>query len=89
MPGRTRGLRGRRRRRRWGTLFQCSSEEAEELRIGMAGFTSYAETVSVYGTEKSFRRRRRHALVQGVSRGGLCLARHQDALHVGGRGPNC
>lgn len=39
---------------RWGTLFQCSSEEAEELRIGMAGFTSYAETVSVYGTERSF-----------------------------------
>ncbi len=39
---------------RWGVLFQCSSEEAEELRIGMAGFTSYAETVSVYGTEKSF-----------------------------------
>ncbi|TCT10765.1 propanediol dehydratase large subunit [Tepidamorphus gemmatus] len=37
-----------------GVLFQCSSEEAEELRIGMAGFTSYAETVSVYGTEKSF-----------------------------------
>jgi len=39
---------------RWGTLFQCSSEESEELQIGMAGFTSYAETVSVYGTEKSF-----------------------------------
>ncbi|MGH6854361.1 MAG: propanediol/glycerol family dehydratase large subunit [Aestuariivirga sp.] len=39
---------------RRGTLFQCSSEEAEELRIGMAGFTSYAETVSVYGTEKAF-----------------------------------
>jgi len=39
---------------RWGVLFQCSSEEAEELRIGMAGFTSYAETVSVYGTERSF-----------------------------------
>jgi propanediol dehydratase large subunit len=39
---------------RWGVLFQCSSEEAEELRIGMAGFTFYAETVSVYGTEKSF-----------------------------------
>ena len=39
---------------RWGVLFQCSSEEAEELLIGMAGFTSYAETVSVYGTEKSF-----------------------------------
>jgi propanediol dehydratase large subunit len=39
---------------RWGTLFQCSSEEAEELRIGMAGFSSYAETVSVYGTERTF-----------------------------------
>ena len=39
---------------RAGTLFQCSSEEAEELQIGMAGFTSYAETVSVYGTEKAF-----------------------------------
>jgi propanediol dehydratase large subunit len=39
---------------RAGTLFQCASEEAEELLIGMAGFTSYAETVSVYGTEKAF-----------------------------------
>lgn len=37
-----------------GVLFQCSSEEAEELKIGMAGFTSYAETISVYGTERSF-----------------------------------
>ena len=39
---------------RWGTLFQCSSEEAEELRIAMAGYTSYAETVSVYGSEGAF-----------------------------------
>ena len=39
---------------RSGTLFQCSSEEAEELKIGMAGFSSYAETVSVYGTERAF-----------------------------------
>ncbi|HVI87157.1 MAG TPA: propanediol/glycerol family dehydratase large subunit [Dongiaceae bacterium] len=38
----------------WGTLFQCASEEAEELQIAMAGFTSYAETVSVYGTERAF-----------------------------------
>jgi propanediol dehydratase large subunit len=37
-----------------GVLFQCSIEEAEELKIGMAGFTSYAETVSVYGTEETF-----------------------------------
>lgn len=39
---------------RGGVLFQCSIEEAEELKIGMAGFTSYAETVSVYGTEGAF-----------------------------------
>lgn len=39
---------------RWGVLFQCASEEAEELRIAMAGFTSYAETVSVYGSEGAF-----------------------------------
>ncbi len=29
-------------------------------------------------------RRRRHALVQGLPRRRLCLARHQDALHLGG-----
>lgn len=39
---------------RWGALFQCASEEAEELAIAMAGFTSYAETVSVYGSEGAF-----------------------------------
>jgi propanediol dehydratase large subunit len=39
---------------RGGTLFQCASEESLELRIGLAGFTSYAETVSVYGTERAF-----------------------------------
>jgi propanediol dehydratase large subunit len=37
-----------------GILIQCSIEEAEELRIGIAGFTSYTETMSVYGTEASF-----------------------------------
>ncbi len=37
-----------------GTLCQCACEEAEELKLAMAGLTSYAETVSVYGTEGSF-----------------------------------
>lgn len=37
-----------------GTLTQCSCEEALELSIGMRGFTSYAETLSVYGTERVF-----------------------------------
>ncbi|MCK0207737.1 glycerol dehydratase [Starkeya koreensis] len=39
---------------RGGVLFQCSIEEAEELQIGLAGLASYAETVSVYGTERAF-----------------------------------
>lgn len=34
-----------------GVLNQCSMEEATELQLGMRGFTSYAETLSVYGTE--------------------------------------
>ena len=37
-----------------GVLTQCAVEEATELNLGMRGFTSYAETVSVYGTEAVF-----------------------------------
>lgn len=37
---------------RGGVLNQCSMEEATELALGMRGFTSYAETLSVYGTEQ-------------------------------------
>lgn len=37
-----------------GTLAQCAVEEALELTMGMRGFTHYAETVSVYGTEQVF-----------------------------------
>lgn len=37
-----------------GILTQCSVEEATELSLGMRGFTAYAETVSVYGTEQVF-----------------------------------
>ena len=37
-----------------GVLTQCAVEEATELEIGMRGFTNYAETVSVYGTEPVF-----------------------------------
>ncbi|MBQ7727279.1 MAG: propanediol/glycerol family dehydratase large subunit [Clostridia bacterium] len=39
---------------RGGTLTQCSSEEATELELGIRGLTTYAETVSVYGTEQVF-----------------------------------
>ncbi|MGA4670681.1 propanediol/glycerol family dehydratase large subunit [Propionibacteriaceae bacterium Y1923] len=37
-----------------GILTQCSVEEATELQLGMRGLTSYAETVSIYGTEQVF-----------------------------------
>lgn len=37
-----------------GVLTQCAVEEAVELDLGMKGFTTYAETISVYGTEQVF-----------------------------------
>ena len=37
-----------------GVLVQCSVEEAMELEMGMRGLVSYAETVSLYGTEGVF-----------------------------------
>jgi len=37
-----------------GVLSQCAVEEATELKLGMLGITTYAETISVYGTEKVF-----------------------------------
>ena len=37
-----------------GALTQCAVEEATELELGMRGLTTYAETVSVYGTEQVF-----------------------------------
>lgn len=37
-----------------GIMTQCSLEEATELQLGMIGFTTYAETISVYGTEPVF-----------------------------------
>lgn len=39
---------------RKGVLTQCSAEEAMELELGIRGFTTYAETISVYGTENVF-----------------------------------
>ena len=37
-----------------GVLVQCSVEEAMELQMGIRGLVSYAETVSLYGTEGVF-----------------------------------
>lgn len=37
-----------------GVLSQDALEEATELQLGLSGLTAYAETVSVYGTERVF-----------------------------------
>ncbi len=37
-----------------GILTQCAVEEATELDLGMRGYTAYAETISVFGTEPVF-----------------------------------
>jgi len=39
---------------RGGVLTQCAVEEAVNLRLGFKGLTTYAETLSVYGTEGAF-----------------------------------
>jgi propanediol dehydratase large subunit len=39
---------------RGGVLTQCSVEESLGLRLAMKGLTTYAETLSVYGTEGAF-----------------------------------
>jgi propanediol dehydratase large subunit len=39
---------------RGGTLTQCAVEEATNLKLGFKGFTTYSETLSVYGTERTF-----------------------------------
>jgi len=39
---------------RGGVLTQCAVEEGVGLRLGFKGLTSYAETLSVYGTEGAF-----------------------------------
>ncbi|WP_348761465.1 propanediol/glycerol family dehydratase large subunit [uncultured Salinisphaera sp.] len=40
---------------RGGIISQDAVEEAMELQLGLRGLTTYAETVSVYGTEDAFR----------------------------------
>jgi propanediol dehydratase large subunit len=37
-----------------GVLTQCAVEEAANLKLGFKGLTTYSETLSVYGTEKTF-----------------------------------
>ena len=67
---------------RWGTLFQCASEEAEELQIAMARLHLLRRDRLGLRLRGRLRRRRRHPLVQGLPRRRLRLARRQDARHL-------
>ena len=51
-----------------GVMTQCAVEERRNLELAIRGLVTYAETLSVYGTEPVFVGRRRHALVEGVPR---------------------
>ena len=62
-----------------GVMTQCALEEATELQLGMRGFTTYAETISVYGTEPVFMD---GDLLQGVPGQLLRQPRPEDALYL-------
>ena len=65
------------------TLVQCSVEEAEELRLGLAGLHLLHRDRLGLRHRGHLHRRRRHALVEGVPDRRLCQPRAQGALHLG------
>ena len=64
-----------------GVMTQCALEEATELQLGMRGFTTYAETISVYGTEPVFMDGD-DTPTQGVPGQLLRQPRPEDALYL-------
>ena len=65
-----------------GVLVQCSVEEALELELGMRGLTSYAETVSLYGTEQVFVDGDDTPWSKAFLTSAYAVAGHEDAGHV-------
>ena len=68
-----------------GVLTQCAVEERLNLRLAIQGLVTYAETLSVYGTEAVFVDGDDTPVVEGVPRLGVRIARGQGALHLGRR----
>ena len=64
-----------------GVMTQCALEEATELQLGMRGFTTYAETISLRHRAR-LHGRRRHPLLQGVPGQLLRQPRPEDALYL-------
>ena len=67
---------------RTGVLTQCSAEEATELELGIRGLTTYAETLSVYGTEKVFIDGDDTPYSQGIFELSLCFQRIEGSFHL-------
>lgn len=65
-----------------GILTQCAVEEATELDLGMRGYTAYAETISVHGTEPVFMDGERYALLESILSILLRFPWSEDALYL-------
>ena len=63
-------------------MTQCAIEERRSLQLAMLGLTTYAETLSVYGTEPVFVDGDDTPWSKAFLALGLCLARRQGALHL-------
>ena len=64
-----------------GVLTQCALEEATELLLGMRGLTCYAETISVYGTERVFTDGDDTPYSKAFLASILCITRFENALY--------
>ena len=67
---------------RSGVMTQCAVEERLNLRLAIQGLVTYAETLSVYGTDKAFEDGDDTPVVEGLPGLGLRQPRRQGALHV-------
>ena len=65
-----------------GVLTQCSAEEATELELGIRGLTTYAETLSVYGTEKVFIDGDDTPYSKAVFKFRVCIQRSEGPFHL-------
>ncbi len=72
-----------------GAMAQCSIEEALELRLGLRGLTSYAETISLYGTEQVFTDGDDTPFSKAILTSAYASRGPEDAGHQWRRGPRC
>ena len=66
-----------------GVMTQCAVEERRNLELAIRGLVTYAETLSVYGTERVFVDGDDTPWSKAFLGVGLRVARRQGAVHVG------